>query len=114
MNIKRLTSLAALLGLAVVGIAATPHEAKAWWRGGIGVGVWVPPRGRGTAARLRGAATGRLRSAPTARVLSAPRPGLDSAALGRAVLGSRPLVLIPGSVTIDGEAIDEVVNRVHR
>ena len=40
---KRLASVAAVLGLAVVGVTATPHEAKAWWRGGWGVGVWVPP-----------------------------------------------------------------------
>lgn len=20
-----------------------PHDAKAWWRGGVGIGIWVPP-----------------------------------------------------------------------
>jgi hypothetical protein len=38
----RLTSVA-VAGMAALGIAAMPHEAKAWWRGGIGVGIWVPP-----------------------------------------------------------------------
>ena len=40
---KRLGSLAAIVGLAAIGIAAAPHEAKAWWRGGWGVGIAVPP-----------------------------------------------------------------------
>lgn len=40
---QRVTSLALIAGLALAGLAATPHEAKAWWRGGYGVGVWVPP-----------------------------------------------------------------------
>jgi hypothetical protein len=40
---KHLASVAAVLGLAVVGIAAMPHDAKAWWRGGVVIGVWVPP-----------------------------------------------------------------------
>jgi hypothetical protein len=44
-KIKRLASIAAVLGLAIVGVTAMPHEAKAWWRGGYGygVGIWVPP-----------------------------------------------------------------------
>ena len=41
--LKRLSSMAAVAGLVAVGVAAMPHEAKAWWRGGFGVGVWVPP-----------------------------------------------------------------------
>jgi hypothetical protein len=40
---KRLTSIAAVIGLAAVGVAAAPHEADAWWRGGFGVGIVVPP-----------------------------------------------------------------------
>jgi hypothetical protein len=40
---KRLGTLAVVAGLAAVGVAAAPHEAKAWWRGGWGVGIWVPP-----------------------------------------------------------------------
>lgn len=40
---KRLASMAAVAGLAAIGIAAAPHDAKAWWRGGWGVGVVVPP-----------------------------------------------------------------------
>jgi hypothetical protein len=43
MRTKRLASAAAVLGLAGVGVAAVPHEANAWWRGGYGVGIWVPP-----------------------------------------------------------------------
>jgi hypothetical protein len=35
---KRLTSIAVVAALTIVGIAALPQEAKAWWRGG----VWVP------------------------------------------------------------------------
>ena len=42
-NTKRLASMAAVLGLAVVGVTAMPHDAKAWWRGGFGVGIVVPP-----------------------------------------------------------------------
>ena len=41
--LKRLGTVAAIAGLAAIGVAATPHEAKAWWRGGWGVGVWIPP-----------------------------------------------------------------------
>jgi hypothetical protein len=37
--LKRLGTVAAVAGLAAVGIAAAPHDAKAWW----GVGVAVPP-----------------------------------------------------------------------
>lgn len=41
---KRFASVAAVLGLAAVGVAALPHDAKAWWRGGgIGIGIYVPP-----------------------------------------------------------------------
>ncbi len=35
----RLASIAAVAGLAAVGIAGVPHDAKAW----IGVGVAIPP-----------------------------------------------------------------------
>lgn len=43
MNTNRLASMAAVLGVAVVGVTAMPHDANAWWRGGYGVGIWVPP-----------------------------------------------------------------------
>jgi hypothetical protein len=38
-----LASVPAILGLAALGIAAMPHDAKAWWRDGVGIAVWVPP-----------------------------------------------------------------------
>ncbi len=38
-----LKHLAAVVALAALGVAALPHDAKAWWRGGYGVGIWVPP-----------------------------------------------------------------------
>jgi hypothetical protein len=41
--LKGLGGVAAVAGLAAVGVAAMPHDANAWWRGGVGVGVWVPP-----------------------------------------------------------------------
>jgi hypothetical protein len=41
--LKRLGTVAVVAGLAYVGVAAMPHDANAWWRGGIGVGIWVPP-----------------------------------------------------------------------
>ncbi len=40
---KRLASIAAVAGLAAIGVAAVPHDAKAWWRGGVGFGVVLPP-----------------------------------------------------------------------
>ncbi|HEY4041116.1 MAG TPA: hypothetical protein VGM32_04635 [Rhodopila sp.] len=40
---KRLGSVAAVAGFAAVGVAVAPHNANAWWRGGWGVGIWVPP-----------------------------------------------------------------------
>ena len=46
LNRNTLASLAAVLGLAAVGVIAMPHDAKAWWRGGWGccaVGFVVPP-----------------------------------------------------------------------
>ncbi|MEA2776316.1 MAG: hypothetical protein QOF90_1722 [Acetobacteraceae bacterium] len=39
---RHFASVAAVLGLAAVGATAMPHEAHAWWRGGVGIGVWVP------------------------------------------------------------------------
>jgi hypothetical protein len=42
-GLKRLGTVAAVAGLALVGMAAVPHHAEAWWRGGVGVGIWVPP-----------------------------------------------------------------------
>jgi len=44
---KRLGALAAVVGLAAVGVAAIPSKAEAWWRGGwccgVGIGIYVPP-----------------------------------------------------------------------
>ena len=41
---RRLASIAAILGLATVGVAALPHDANAWWRGGgVGIGIYLPP-----------------------------------------------------------------------
>ena len=40
---KPLGSMAAVAALAAIGITAAPHDAKAWWRGGWGVAVVVPP-----------------------------------------------------------------------
>jgi hypothetical protein len=39
----KVASVAAILGLAAVGVAGAPHDADAWWRGGYGVGIYVPP-----------------------------------------------------------------------
>ena len=41
--LKRIGAVAAVAGFALVGFAAMPQKAEAWWRGGVGVGVWVPP-----------------------------------------------------------------------
>lgn len=45
--LRRVGAIAAVLGLATVGVAATPGKAEAWWRGGwccgVGIGVVVPP-----------------------------------------------------------------------
>jgi hypothetical protein len=41
--LKRLGTVAVVIGLASVGVAAMPNDANAWWRGGVGVGIWVPP-----------------------------------------------------------------------
>jgi hypothetical protein len=41
--LKRLGTGVAVAGLAVIGTAAMPHQAHAWWRGGVGIGIWVPP-----------------------------------------------------------------------
>ena len=45
MNSKRLASIAAVLGLAMVGVTAMPHDANAWWRRGYWIApvVVVPP-----------------------------------------------------------------------
>lgn len=40
---KHLTSVAAVFSIAALGVTALPHAANAWWRGGVGIGVWVPP-----------------------------------------------------------------------
>jgi hypothetical protein len=42
-GLKRLGAVASVLGLAAIGTFAMPHQANAWWRGGYGVGIWVPP-----------------------------------------------------------------------
>jgi hypothetical protein len=41
--LKRLGTGAAIAALVAIGVIAIPHNANAWWRGGYGVGVWVPP-----------------------------------------------------------------------
>jgi hypothetical protein len=40
---RRLASVVGVLGLALLGVAALPHKAEAWWRGGVGFGVVLPP-----------------------------------------------------------------------
>lgn len=44
---KSFAAVAAVLGLAAIGVAAVPGKAEAWWRGGwccgVGIGVVVPP-----------------------------------------------------------------------
>jgi hypothetical protein len=40
---KRLCGISAVAGLAALGVAAMPGSAHAWWRGGWGVGIVVPP-----------------------------------------------------------------------
>jgi hypothetical protein len=42
-NRKHIGTAAAVAVLAVVGMTAMPGAAHAWWRGGMGVGIWVPP-----------------------------------------------------------------------
>jgi len=39
----RWASAAAVFGLAAIGMAVAPYQAKAWWHGGVGVGIYVPP-----------------------------------------------------------------------
>lgn len=41
--LKRLGTVVSVAALAAVGVTSMPHDAKAWWRGGYGVGIWVPP-----------------------------------------------------------------------
>ncbi|HEX2939536.1 MAG TPA: hypothetical protein VHO91_00715 [Rhodopila sp.] len=41
--LKRLGAVATIAGLVAIGIAAVPHDAKAWWREGYGIGVVLPP-----------------------------------------------------------------------
>jgi len=43
---KRIGAIAAVAGLATMGVAALPHPAEAWWRGGccgVGIDLVVPP-----------------------------------------------------------------------
>jgi hypothetical protein len=42
---RRLGAIAAVAGLAALGVASLPHPAEAWWRGPwcCTIGVWVPP-----------------------------------------------------------------------
>jgi hypothetical protein len=46
-TMKRLSALAAILGLVALGITAMPGKAEAYWRGGwccgVGIGIVVPP-----------------------------------------------------------------------
>lgn len=39
----RLPAAIGLIALAALGVAALPAPAKAWWRGGVGFGIVVPP-----------------------------------------------------------------------
>ena len=41
--LKRTGGVLALAGLVAIGVAAVPQDARAWCRGGVGVGVVVPP-----------------------------------------------------------------------
>ena len=44
--LRKLGIIAATAALAVIGIAAMPSKAEAWWRGGccgVHIGVFVPP-----------------------------------------------------------------------
>lgn len=41
-GLKRLGTVGAVAALALVGAAAMPHEARAWWHG-VGIGIVVPP-----------------------------------------------------------------------
>ena len=41
--LQRLGSLAAIAGMAAVGVMALPHDANAWWRYRYGARIWVPP-----------------------------------------------------------------------
>jgi hypothetical protein len=43
MRLPRLSAIGAVVGLAALAVTAVPGQAHAWWRGGWGVGVWVPP-----------------------------------------------------------------------
>ena len=40
---KRLGAISVMTGLTALGVAAMPAPAHAWWRGGVGIGIWVPP-----------------------------------------------------------------------
>jgi hypothetical protein len=40
---KRLSMAAIAIGLAFCGITALPQRADAWWAGGYGVGIALPP-----------------------------------------------------------------------
>lgn len=47
-KLQRLVPVAVVLGLAVLGVAAVPGSAKAWWAGGwgccrVGFGIVFPP-----------------------------------------------------------------------
>jgi hypothetical protein len=47
-SLRRITATAAILGLATIGLAATPKPANAWWYHhgyccGVGIGVVIPP-----------------------------------------------------------------------
>jgi hypothetical protein len=47
MGMKRVASIAAVFGMAAVGVMAMPHEANAWWRHGVWFAgpavVYAPP-----------------------------------------------------------------------
>ena len=41
--VRQWRAATAAAGLAVIGVLAMPETANAWWRGGYGYGIWVPP-----------------------------------------------------------------------
>jgi hypothetical protein len=43
LQLKRLGTAAMGIGLGACGVIAQPHQANAWWGGGYGVGIVVPP-----------------------------------------------------------------------
>jgi hypothetical protein len=89
--LKRVGAIGAVAGLAALGAAAMSTLAHAWWRGGVGIGVWGSAGGRCTTG-LR-AAAGLRTTASALPVAAAPR--LGAPALGARLLGAGPPGLRP-------------------